>query len=317
MSESNARYLPALLGAGVSIFVGLSVLMGRIYFQKYAEILGILESDFRLTAIDYALFSPDVTIVALGMAALTAACLWGLIWSHDRISWNGRYIIGGGAVVAVIGFGSLVSLTFVPPPEFVQELFPGAWGLAWVLLFGVTLYGGVLAFASFLENPKVKGQHLSASSGSRNTANDGWIWLGLPLVSFVLPTIIFVGVVSLQVSTMAKVDAEHNMENARPAEVIVTTSGEAVPFVHGSDGSDGVEPTGVFRVILRGDNFVYLRPAYVEVSSSDWGCVSNRGEGLEVFSVHAVPKEQIARIAIINAKNCTEKDESQPASDKQ
>ena len=96
MSESNARYLPALLGAGVSIFVGLSVLMGRIYFQKYAEILGILESDFRLTAIDYALFSPDVTIVALGMAALTAACLWGLIWSHDRISWNGRYIIGGG-----------------------------------------------------------------------------------------------------------------------------------------------------------------------------------------------------------------------------
>ncbi len=116
---------------------------------------------------------------------------------------------------------------------------------------------------------------------------------------------------------MAKVDAEHNMENARPAEVIVTTSGEAVPFVHGSDGSDGVEPTGVFRVILRGDNFVYLRPAYVEVSSSDWGCVSNRGEGLEVFSVHAVPKEQIARIAIINAKNCTEKDESQPASDKQ
>lgn len=72
--SNNERSTPSILEIGslgaqsFAIFIGLSILLGRVYLILYTEKLGIPVSSINIGPIDHAIFSPDMAIMSVTFA---------------------------------------------------------------------------------------------------------------------------------------------------------------------------------------------------------------------------------------------------------
>ena len=71
MRDDNAGYF-GIMAQSFAVFVAISILLGRVYHLTYLETLGIPSSEVRLNVVDYSVLSPDVTILGVGIAIVSA-----------------------------------------------------------------------------------------------------------------------------------------------------------------------------------------------------------------------------------------------------
>lgn len=108
----STRDLLGMAVQGVIIFVGVSILFGRVYFLRFYSFLGVPYAEIENSPLDYAIMSPDVAIVSVGLAialpaavAVQAAIIGGRVEPLGRKTWA---IISIGLILAsavsMIGF---------------------------------------------------------------------------------------------------------------------------------------------------------------------------------------------------------------------
>ena len=240
---------PFLSHAGIivqsfAVFVALSILLGRIYSQRYLETLGIPSSEVRLNVTDYAVISPEVTVFGVGVATILAVLLLSDTASMlNAVSrwWLfslalGLLIVGVFLAVYTVGLSSLQpglnSVTFL-----VQMLLSLA-----LMTFAGSVLGSLLA--SFVP------EHTQKSP----------VWKAVtPLL-----VLIFIGYSVVASSRFASdigvAEALNTLALAPLAEIRLTPSSSDHAMQFDSNECDGESLRCRFRVILIGDKFVYLRP---------------------------------------------------------
>ena len=92
MNGLNMGYVGILI-QGFAFFVAVSIFLGRIYFLKYFETLGIPASAARQNIIDYSVVSPDVAVLGIGIAIVGAALVLIARRPRQGPNWN-RIVIG-------------------------------------------------------------------------------------------------------------------------------------------------------------------------------------------------------------------------------
>ena len=233
-----------ILVQSFAVFVALSILLGRIYSQRYLETLGIPPSEVRLHVTDYAVISPEITVFGVGVATILAALLLTDTSSvlnsvsRWRVLWLGLSLCIGGAILAAYTIG-LPSLQ----PGFNAVAFLTQMLLSLALVtFGGAMLGSLLA--SFA--PK----HMQKS----------------PLWKAAMPLLVLifigysVGVSSQFASDIGMAEALNTFAAAPQAEIRLTPSSSDHALQFNSNECDDESLRCRFRVILIGDKFVYLRP---------------------------------------------------------
>lgn len=115
----SARDLLGMAVQGAIIFVGVSVLFGRVYFLRFYSLLGVPDAEIEVSPLDYATMSPDVAIVSVALAitlpvaiAVQAAVFGGRVKPLDSGTWGVITIaLIIASVVSAVGF-LLVLLSF-------------------------------------------------------------------------------------------------------------------------------------------------------------------------------------------------------------
>ena len=233
---------------GFAIFVAISILLGRIYFQAYLWTLGIPLTEVRLNAIDYSVVSPDVTILGVGVAILSLFFWWYVTtWSLPSAerSWL-KIAIGIGLTVAgsLIGIG----LNFVMlRAESLEAFRLGVFGLASLLPMAVSAAGGACFASGFLV---------------RGGKNFGATFNLTDILVPILPIVIGIALVFMSIvdSVMfGRLDARNTLLNAPQAKIEFVS--DRLDHLHSNyDECHGDSFACEFQVILIGDNFVYLSP---------------------------------------------------------
>lgn len=94
MNNQIIRYV-AIIAPVFAFCVALSTLLGRIYFLRHFETLGIPASDVHHNIIDYSVISPGVTIFGVGALIVTAVFVW---WrSQAELKANWRLVVSMGS----------------------------------------------------------------------------------------------------------------------------------------------------------------------------------------------------------------------------
>ena len=101
MNNPNIGYV-AVLAPVFAFCLALLTVLGRIYFLKHFETLGIPASDVHLSAIDYSVISPDVTTMGIGICILLPVLVWGMLLFEPSPKYRQMWI-GGGLSLFVVG----------------------------------------------------------------------------------------------------------------------------------------------------------------------------------------------------------------------
>ena len=256
----------------VAIFLGFSTLLGRIYFLKYFETVGIPASDVLPNIIDYAVISPDVTILGVGISIVPAFVVWGLsqVRPKPRNSW-GR--IGTGAILILTGLTSFAVLHLSPQWGIQPEPGLGVYGIWWILSASAIMFGSAIG---------VSGVSVKTAEATNPALSAVFERVILSILVWVI-IVLIVLYASYQSNDIAMRDAERALRDAPKASIKFTSSG-GHEFLHsGLEDYDGDPSTLEFRVILIGDRFVYLGPTSLEVPP-------------DASPIYAIPTRDIASI---------------------
>ena len=109
MYTHNAGYV-SIIVQSFAAFLGLSVLLGRMYYLAYSETIGVPASSIRLSVIDYSIIAPDVTVLGIGIVA--AAVVWQFVTLGGHLPRvehfdKGRVVIG--SVAFVVGSAAILA----------------------------------------------------------------------------------------------------------------------------------------------------------------------------------------------------------------
>ena len=226
-----------------AIFAGLSSLLGRVYFTKYYEVLKVPTSEIDISLTDYAVISPDVTILGIGIAIT-----YGLFWWWRRElelphSWNWQRMVTGVVLIAVYAVGEYLLTR--------MEVGLGLFGLWRVGLYAAILFG----FSVFIYGaPWVKENE--GPIAVRDT-----LLRRLILIAAVLVVGIFIMNLMLDESiAVAERDAEEFLQTAPTAHVIFTSSGTYQSCLTSLDTNGREDSTDIARVVHISDQFMYLQP---------------------------------------------------------
>ena len=72
MTRTDVGLVTAAL-QGIAIMVGITVFYGRLYLLGHYKALGIPVSEIKLSAIDYAIASPTITVMGVVACVLVGA----------------------------------------------------------------------------------------------------------------------------------------------------------------------------------------------------------------------------------------------------
>ena len=111
---SSKLNILAFVSTSLIVLVWVSLLLGRLYYQSYIETLGLPPSESQLPLMDYALISPNVTTLGVGLFVSVAIVI--VVALSVRIS---RKKSGGSSIAY-----ALVSVIFVVLPVLVMWLVP-------------------------------------------------------------------------------------------------------------------------------------------------------------------------------------------------
>ena len=240
----------SLMIQGFAAFVGLSVLLGRVYFQSHLNSLGIPISDTDLALADYSVVSTRVTVLGIGIAAiLPTVMVLGNRYVRSGSSWSISGIVLGLALIGMSNYALFFS------GDLDEKAFdPGRTALLTVVMYGMSAGGGILIGASVPISQVAK----SVEPGSAFEV------VNMTRISQVVIYVMYAGLLVLHSLTYAsnagKLDAEHILTQAPVSQVEFAGASrqhmEDTCILEVSDCS--------FRVVMIGDKFTYLLPVVAE-----------------------------------------------------
>ena len=216
--------------------------------MTYYEKLGVPNSEVHLNVIEYAIISPDVTILGVGIAIITALIFW---WSkaNSTPTWRkDRIIMGCGLLL--IGIVLILVEIFVSSTRESQSYFPGFYALRQLLTLSILMTGGaILANGS----PSLIGDSTDTVR-TRSTLR-----LFVPLM-ITLVAVWVLMLASTNAISIGESDAERTLQQA-PEAIVEFESSEIVPSLcQNSNGHKEDNTTCAFRVVFIGNRYVYFKP---------------------------------------------------------
>ena len=252
-----------------AMFVGLSILFGRVYFQSYIDNLGLPLSEANLNVVDYSVVATRVTLV--GIAIPVIYFVFNLFGPIGRTSEWKKSIIAMGVLFIAL---PMVYVLLIADTREEQAFDPGVEALLFALMLGIASAGGRIIASGI---PRTISSSSGSTEGSVGGLNFRYVTLSLAYVFLAVYALIY----SLDYSYDAgKIDANHTLMEAPRAQLEFTTSSSELMDEVCSQGSQEC----YFRVVRIGDKFVYLLP-------EDTGNSSNAGR------LYAVPTYDIRMIA--------------------
>ena len=252
MTSPNAGYLAVVLQV-FAVFVAISILLGRIYSLAYLKALGIPTTEVRLNAVDYSVISPDVAVLAAGLALLLTGFVWGQRFATLSNNWRwSRIRLGGGLSVASLVLSEAVH-RLLSGTEHLQIYFgSGGIGLLVLLPLAMSLIGGAVLADGF------PNKRASAVSTAEDMARRRSIRDAKPLI-YVALGIYILFLAMTQSTRIAQLDANNTLLVAPEA---------TIEFVSDRPGHSWTEFAGcqldslgcTAHVVLVSDRFIYLRP---------------------------------------------------------
>ena len=264
-------------------FVGLSILLGRLYALTYFRELGIPTSEVAYNVMDYSIIAPFVTLSGLLVVSVPTIIFLGFppFQSETRNSSRTTW----GLITGFIGALILILTIFVLEGDGIFEnitlptfLSPLPIFLSFVTLIFSAL-GGALALS---------GQPRFSISSSK--IGEGWtgaLSLGMPILK--TGTIMTLALMYVFMATIllvignAEIGAQRTLSEAPRAMVVLADSEQSNSWNEGECSS--AEECG-YAVILIGDHFVYLASNSKE--STDMS------DSSKMSTVYAVPIKDIA-----------------------
>ena len=254
MNNPNIGYV-AVLAPVFAFCLALLTVLGRIYFLKLFETLGIPASDVHLSAIDYSVISPDVTTMGIGICILLPVLVWGMLLFEPSPKYRQMWIGGGLSlfvVGAILGAFSLMGTL----PEFVHGV-PGIWsvGAIAIPLTGFLVMVSGISSKSTDTKPSDAANTDDPTSTAKRVQKGGFVLT----LGFIVALIWIFSVGSYESSKIAKQDAERLLEEP-PQATITFTSPDGHDFLHSdSEDREGESAKTNVGLILISDKFVYLR----------------------------------------------------------
>ncbi len=237
---------------GFAIVVAFSTLLGRVYLQDFLHTLRIPASDYRISAVDYAVVSPDLTVASVGMALIFGCYLLGLVWSKGNKG-KERWRILTGIALIVLGIVGLLATLFL---RTVPHIPFGGWGVPWTASFASFAFGLASLFSYEFGNVAIE---QNSGDGKTNENRSSWEFLKLlfPILLVIVP-LAMVGSAFDLASQAGEHDANKHIESSPYALL------DFLPLVAANSqgcygGASEPNLSSVFRVIMVGDEFVYLR----------------------------------------------------------
>ena len=295
----NVGQIGILIIQGFAILVAFSTLLGRIYFQEYAKSLNIPESEFRLNALDYSVFSPDVAISGFGVAIFSIVLVTAFRW---KIEPKLRRLI------FVIGIILLAVCLYTVLRDFLKDEIPepgsGAFGIWWILVLAGWILGTALiisALNSWLaDNPVVDRRPRCAkkSKGRKNaklSQDGGRIIAQVSLFALGAVTITLLLIAALLQSTVVgRMNAVITLRDAPLVQVEVISSSTSAFLKEDKGSVDGELLPRTFKLVHLGENFAYLRkPEHSCIRPADAGVAP--GQPFQ----YAVPAADIVSITYL------------------
>ena len=229
-----------LVAQSFALFVGLSILLGRVYFQSYVDALGIPLSEANLNVIDYSVVATRVTI--LGIAIPVIYFVINVFGSINRPSeWH---ISNIGTGVLCIAFAAAYLLIIDKPEE--QAFASGRESLYVALMYGLSAAGGSII---------VSGIPRDSGTSERGSGEFNYRRVIAPLF-YVFLAVIVLGYSLGYASDAGRIDASHTLEESRRARLEFATSGPGLV----DEACLQETQECYFKVVLIGDEFVYLLP---------------------------------------------------------
>ena len=251
MKRDNLQHISIVLQS-FTVFVALSILLGRVYYLTYYEFLGIPTPEGSLNAIDYAIISPDVTAFSIGTSGLFGLYLWArntLIFPQQVLRHRVLFAI---CILIVSWLIIIVDMDLVSEPfpnSGIAGIFPnvpGMYGLWVVLPLAIQTVGLALLHSS-------DGENEDTEATKPRTANSK----GLRLLFIVVAVAVLVYNV-LIISAFGAISAGTAIQSA--PEALVEFKSPALYSLRQEDACVNTEDNCVFKVVLTNNHFVYLRP---------------------------------------------------------
>ena len=136
-----------LVGQSLALFVGMSILLGRVYSVSHFNFLGIPLSELNLNVIDYSVVATRVTIMGIAVPVVIA-----IIYLFARIrrskGWDKFNFFAGVVLIAL----SVLMVWLLPGEEDQQAFGTGREVLLLALMFGIAAAGGLLVGGSLPQN---------------------------------------------------------------------------------------------------------------------------------------------------------------------
>ena len=314
MSKRNLGFV-LIVFQSFAFFVALSALLGRIYFLTYHEVIGIPTTEISLTAIDYTLISPNVTILGVGTTVFITATLLVLMlyYNIDNSTTDATFKWHRGRFLTACILAAMYVLLRIPDPETILHEVPilassgllGLLGLARLIIGHLAMYfvlfslpfqgiGRYISFASnrirkiIAKNPSTEGppeySHSSISSKRTNSLNT---LILVSLMGFAFIIVTQIASITSSSAEFARIDAEYTLEKAPK---VMLTFNESVSGILDRDEFTTCGPGAtdcIFELIMVGDRFVFVKP------------IDSEGIAAQV-STYAFKIEDVAQLVYIS-----------------
>lgn len=280
-------YVGAILQS-LFIFVGLSIYIGKVYFDAYLSTLGIPKSEVNLTVTDYAIVSPTTSLIAI-LVTLMASIFFLTLPSREGQGIKVNRIIVG-LLLYLPGAALVVIATNAARMESAFSVVHFSLAIAAVFLIP---FGGALVISG-LPHGLIETKQVSEES-SRSALHVDVTRLLAGLIVITSAFYVLISISSLTTKD-AELDGFRTLKEAPRVHIEVSNSisGQA----YRADDCYLEKDTCAFRVVLIGDHFIYL-----VADTPDLASIVDSGD---VPAKYAIPIEEVSNIAYLPEINSKE-----------
>ena len=257
-------------------FVGLSILLGRMYFLNYFETLGIPTSEVSHNITDYSVIAPFVTLTGLLVVSVPTIIFLGFPPFQNEFRNSSRTIWG---FISVLAGGLFIVLAALILREG---------GIIANVQLSLYLSFLALVFASLGGALVLSGEPRLTTSSSESA--EGWtgaLSLGIPILktgAIIIAALSYVFVATILLVRIHAVDDAQRLLMSAPRAIVELADSEQSNSW--DEGECSSEEKCVYRVILIGDHFVYLGSSSQESTSIS--------DSSKVTTVYAVPIKDVS-----------------------
>lgn len=272
MSVPPLRYVGIVIQS-FAFFAAIATFLGRIYYLSYYETIGIPNSEVRLSVFEYAVISPNITLLGIAMSALTGIYLWRFWPLRLSTTWSKHRILVG------IGLVAISFVTLLLSDEIVRQL-PRNSGLLglWVVVVVALVVGGMNLFISGIRLAAARTAYVrSAFPNTFVRLNINRWSVVITSLGIVITAVYFMTTIA---TTFGESDGRIALQTAPQASVGLRTINARDLVQEPAETCNGDTGGCQFRVILIGDRFAYLQPV-------------NKEKTVEEQALYAVPIDDI------------------------